>query len=423
MNIRELVLDTIMEIDGNGVPSHVAVKNLLDRYAELEKQKRAQITREIEGTVEKRLALDLVIGRFSKIPPKKMKPVILNILRMSVYELFFMDGVPVHATVNEAVKLAGKKGLSGLKGFVNGVLRSIDRNRDQIDWQDPVLRYSCPEWIMTLWEKSYGEEKAEEIAEAFLALPGLTVSVNTIRISPEKLVERLRSEGVEAKPFADAPDSLALTEVDRLVSLPSFREGLFFVQDLRSAEAVRACELHPGMKILDACASPGGKSFALYTALNGEAMITACDLTEKKTERLAENRDRLGFDGIRIEKQDALSFREEWEGAFDLVVADLPCSGLGVLHKKTDLKYRMSPEQIKELEQLQKNMLRNLKKYVRPHGSLLFSTCTLNPGENERNTIWFKENEPDFELRLEKQSFPEAGHGDGFYYVLFRGNK
>ena len=419
-DLRELILNTLLEVEAGRCKSHLALNNLLDRHAELDKHSRAFLTRELEGVLERRLTLDAVISRFSKLPTKKLKSVILMLLRMGIYEFYFMDSVPPSATVNELVKLAEKKGFRSLKGFVNGVLRNADRNRIALSSLPPSERLSIPPFLFTLLSDAYGEEEAVRIAEAALSPAPLTVRGNRILLPSEELFLRLKKEGVCAEKCPELPNAYVLRELDRLSSLPAFREGLLFVQDLSSQRAMSVPRLHEGMRVLDLCAAPGGKSFFLYEQLNGRLSLTASDLTEEKTALLSENAGRLGFEKIRIEQQDARARRADHVEAFDLVVADLPCSGLGVMGRKKDLKYRITEADLKALSALQKEILGQAADYVAFGGELLYSTCTLNPGENRKNREWFLRERRDYRLVREETILPEKGRCDGFYYALLR---
>ncbi len=417
-NLRELILTALQDVEAGVSFSHIALKNLLDKNAELEKNQRAFITRELEGVLERKLTLDHIIGRFVK-DKKSVRPVIRNLLRMGTFELYFMDSVPPSATVNEIVKLAEKKGLKGLKGFVNGVLRNIDRKRIDLSALPPAYVFSIPEEILNLLTNAFGEEEALRIAAASLVPAPLTVHFNTLKKTEEEILHSLERANVTAEKWEDVALAYRLRDLDRLPSLPAFSEGLLFVQDLSSMLALDAAHLNAGMKILDLCSAPGGKSFYLYERLRGNCEITACDLTPEKTELIRENAKRLSFDKIKIEEQDARVLREDRNEAFDLVVADLPCSGLGVMGRKKDLKYRITAKDMKELAALQREILNNAAHYVRKGGELLYSTCTLNPKENQENAARFIAEHKEFEKVREETILPMEGKRDGFYFALF----
>lgn len=425
-NSRELILDTLLLIDRDGEYSHIALKQVLDKYQYLDKKERAFITRVVNGTLERMIELDHIIHSFSKVKVNKMKPVIRMILRSGVYQIKYMDAVPDSAVCNESVKLAGKRGFTGLKGFVNGVLRNVSRNLARVEYpsreKDPEgylsIRYSLPAWLAAQWISEYGLEKAEEIGEGFFAERPLCVRCNTSRISREELAERLRREGVEVTPDEEVPCALWLQGYDHVAGLPEFREGLFYVQDLSSMRAVLWADPKEGDQVLDVCAAPGGKAIHVAEMLRGTGMVEARDLTDYKIGLLEENIRRAGLANIQAVKWDATLPDPEKEEKMDIVLADLPCSGLGVLGKKPDLRYKMTPEKEEELARLQQKILSVVQAYVKPGGTLVYSTCTIHRVENEENTRWFLENHPKFRLRKERQLLPGADRGDGFYIAV-----
>ena len=446
---REIVLGILMEVTENGAYSHIILRDVLGKYQYLEKRERAFITRVTEGTLEHMIEIDYILDHISKVKVKKMKPVIRNILRSSVYQLKYMDSVPDRAVCSEAVKLAVRKGFVNLKGFVNGVLRNAARQMDEIPYPEDEtealsVKYSCPEWIIRLWQKSYTMEMIEKILADFQKEKPLTIRCCLNRITPEGLSGELEQEGVQAVPHPYLPYALQISGYDHLEALESFREGLFTVQDISSMMAGELASPQKGAYVIDVCAAPGGK--ALHTAeklsLAGGGHVEARDLSERKTELIRENirRSRLGEDGrVTVEAvcRDASVPDESSVGKADLVIADLPCSGLGVLGKKPDLKYRITPESIEELVQLQRKILSCAQAYVKPGGVLLYSTCTINPAENMENVHWFLENYPDFrpdsireqlcpELRdsvLEEgciQFLPGIHKSDGFFIARLK---
>ena len=299
VNVRGLALEVLLEVTEQKEYSHLALRGALEKYQYLEKQDRAFLTRLAEGTVERLLELDYIINRFSKVPVHKMKPVIRGILRMSVYQIKYMDRIPDAAVCNEAVKLAGKKGFSSLKGFVNGVLRNISRNLGTVEYPDLSVKYSTPEWIVQQWTDEYGEETARKMLESQYEERPITVRVNLHRISRESLMERLASEGVRARKVEGIDCALEISGYDYLAALPSFREGLFQVQDVSSMLAVLKAAPRRGDYCIDVCAAPGGKSLHLADLLGGTGMVEARDLTEYKVQLIEENIARSGMTNIR----------------------------------------------------------------------------------------------------------------------------
>ncbi len=453
VNEREIVLAVLLEVTENGQFSHIILRDVLSKYQYLEKRERAFITRVTEGTLEHMIEIDYILDRFSKVKVKKMKPVIRGILRSAVYQLKYMDSVPDRAVCNEAVKLAVRKGFSGLKGYVNGVLRSVARGLDDVQYpgekmEELSVRYSCPKWILDLWGRTYGTEVIEKMLNDFQQEKPVTIRCCLNRISPDRLRERLESEGITVEKHPYLPYAFQISGYDYLNDLAAFQEGLFTVQDISSMLVAEIASPEAGAQVIDVCAAPGGK--ALHTAEKlymAEAQllkdenaqknrtaghVEARDLTEGKVELIRENIERTGLTNISAVCRDASVPDRDAEGRADLVIADLPCSGLGVIGKKPDLKYKASPEGIDSLVRLQQKILSCAQSYVKPGGTLIYSTCTVNPGENIDNVHWFLQQYPEFspgdirdricpELResvVEKgciQLLPGVHKSDGFF--------
>ena len=433
VNTRELVLGILMEVTKEGSYSHLVIRSVLDKYQYLDKKERAFITRVSEGTIQTMTELDYIINQYSKVKVNKMKPVIRNLLRMSVYQLKYMDAIPASAACNEAVKLAGKKGFGSLKGFVNGVLRNISRNLDQISYPDerthPIeflsVRYSMPQWIVEQWVRDYGSEQTKEMLEAFLKETPVTVRTNLLKRTPEALKKQLESEGVTVVGIhrEDLPQldyAFLLSGYDHLSALKSFQEGLFYVQDISSMMVAEWADPKEGNQIIDVCAAPGGKSIHLAEKLHGTGMVEARDLTEYKVGLIEENIARHQLSNVRAVRWDATVRDETAEERADIVIADLPCSGLGVLRKKTDIKYRMTEEAERELSNLQREILNQVCNYVKKGGTLIYSTCTIDRMENEENVAWFLEQHKEYRLERMEQIFPGREYGDGFFLAKFK---
>ena len=415
-------MELLLEItEGKGY-SHVVLRGALEKYQYLSKQDRAFLTRLTEGTVERMLELDDIIDQYSKVPVKKLKPVIRGILRLSVYQLRYMDRIPASAVCNEAVKLTGKKGFGNLKGFVNGVLRSIARELPGIVCQDLWTRYSTPKWIVEQWMEQYGEEKTLQMLAGQYKQRPLTIRANLLKTTKEQLKERLQAEGVCVQEVDGTACALSISDYDHLRALSSFREGLFQVQDVSSMQAALLAAPKAGDYCIDVCAAPGGKSLHLAELMRGTGFVEARDLTLEKVALIEENIARMGTENIKALQMDATILDEGSIQRADVVLADLPCSGLGVLGKKRDLKYRISREQQKELVSLQRLILDTVCRYVKPGGTLLYSTCTVHKEENEENTRWFLAGHP-FVLKKEVQMLPGMGLWDGFYIAKMERSK
>ena len=391
---REIVLDVLMEILERLEYSHLVLRQALNKYQYLDKAERSFITRTVEGTVEYLIQIDYVIDFFSSTKVKKMKPVIRTILRMSVYQILYMDRVPDSAVCNEAVKLAAKRKFTGLKGFVNGVLRNISRNKETLEWPDDSVRYSVPAWIVSMWTRDYGKETAKIILSSMLEDRKTSVRLNTSRAGKEEILNSLKRQDVQTSESSISEDILILEKYDYLESLEVFQNGYIQVQDVSSALVGEAADPGKGDFCIDVCGAPGGKSIHLADKLNGTGMVEVRDLTEYKVSMIQENIDRCGFDNIRARVWDALVYDPDSFEKADIVLADLPCSGLGIMGRKPDIKYRVKPENLDELASLQREILSVVQAYVKPGGKLVFSTCTIDKKENEENMAWFLETFP-----------------------------
>lgn len=413
-NTRELALDMLLAIDRDGRYSHLVLRDVLDKYQYLSKQERAFLTRLTEGTVERMLTLDYVIDQFSKTKVKKMKPLIRELMRLSVYQIMYMDGVPDAAVCNEAVKLARKRGFSGLSGFVNGVLRSVARGWKDVTFQNESVRYSVPEWIIDGWNADYGRDVTEKMLEAFMQPAKITVRTNTQKCTPQELKDRLSQEGVTVEAIEGISYAFALSGFDYLAGLGSFQDGWFYVQDISSMTVAHAADPKKGDYIIDVCAAPGGKSSHLAELLDGSGMVEARDLTEYKVGLIEENILRHDLHNMKAVQQDATLFDETSVEKADILICDLPCSGLGVIGRKSDIRYKMTAEKAHDLAVLQQEMLDTVWKYVKRGGKLIYSTCTIHKEENEDNVAAFLQKHPQFTLVEQRQIFPMEG-SDGFF--------
>ncbi|MDO4312985.1 MAG: 16S rRNA (cytosine(967)-C(5))-methyltransferase RsmB [Eubacteriales bacterium] len=427
VNDRELIMEILLAVTKDGEYSHIALRNVLENYQYLDKSERAFITRVTEGTLEHMIEIDYIINQFSKVKVNKMKPVIRTIIRSAVYQLKYMDSVPDSAVCNEAVKLAAKRGFGGLKGFVNGVLRSISRNIEQVKYPDKADRlrwlsvtYSMPEWILSQWLKEYDQQTVEGMLKDFLREKPTAIRCNLSRISRDELAAELEREGIRVCLHPTLPCALSISGYDYLGAVESFQKGYFQVQDVSSMEVAEWAAPKKGDYIIDVCAAPGGKALHMADKLEGTGHVEARDLTEYKIELIRDNIRRSGMDNISAVCQDATVFAEESAGRADIVIADLPCSGLGVLGRKTDLKYKMTPQTQESLVKLQREILSVVNQYVKPGGKLLYSTCTIHKSENEENARWFAKTFPEFKLAREKQFLPGVDESDGFYIAEFR---
>lgn len=441
---RELILGILLEVTRDGEYSHVALRNVLNKYQYLDKKERAFITRVTEGTLEHMIEIDYIINQFSKVKVNKMKPVIRCIIRSAVYQLKYMDSVPDSAVCNEAVKLATKKGFATLKGFVNGVLRNIARNLDNITYPDKTdyvnylsIKYSMPIWIFKQWLACYEKETVEVMLEDFLKEKPTTIRCNVNVMTKEELIQSLENEGVHVEKHPYLPYALWISSYDYLADLESFQRGAFYVQDISSMLVAHIANPKADDYIIDVCAAPGGKALHMAELLHETGHVEARDLTDYKVNLIQENILRSGAVNMEAVRWDATILDEASVEKADIVIADLPCSGLGVLGKKTDLKYKMTEGTQNELVALQREILSKVQVYVKPNGTLIYSTCTIHAGENMENVHWFLKEFPQFELvpiqdllcEELKSSVQEEGclqllpgihESDGFFIAKFK---
>lgn len=408
MNLREIVLDILLEWEEGQTFSHILLQNVLQKYDYLEGRDKAFIKRVAQGTIERKIQIDYILNLFSSVPVHKMKKVIRAILRSSVYQLLFMDSIPDSAVCNEAVKLANKRKFASLKGYVNGVLRQIARQKDSITLPDSELdytkylsvRYSMPEFLVSRFLEWYGKE-TEDILAAFLEQHPITIRFASHLTENDILAYETewKKRGVVVSDHPYVKLARKLEKVEGIASLPGFDEGAFVVQDVSSMLVCACAGIEKGMSIIDVCAAPGGKTLHAADMIGKDGLVKAFDVSAMKVDRILENVERMGYENVSAEESDATIFREDLVESADVVIADVPCSGLGVIGKKQDIKYRIDEAALDEITELQRQILNNVWQYVKKGGTLMYSTCTMNPEENEKMVAWMEEQ---FPLKREK---------------------
>ena len=398
MTAREAALRALVACEQQGAWSDGFLKKIL-RTAGLDSRDAALTTRLCFGVLQNRLLLDHYLGKLSSVKLEKMEPAVRNALRLGAYQVLFLDRVPDHAAVSEAVDLA-RKGSKNPRsaGLVNGVLRSLVRQKDSLELpEDPAVRYSHPRWLADLFTRRLGREEAAALMAADNGEPPTCAQVNTTKATVEAVADSLQAEGVEVTPHPWLPNCLLLSHTGSLEELTAFREGLFYIQDAAAKLAVLAADPREVMDVLDACAAPGGKSFAAAIAMEGRGKVVSCDIHPHKMDLIRAGAKRLGLDCISAEVLDGKECKEEYLDGFDLVLADVPCSGLGIIRKKPDIRYK-DPKPLEGLPRVQKAILDNVCRYVKPGGVLLYATCTLLERENEDVVRAFLDKHKDFTL-------------------------
>ena len=397
MGARETALNALIACRKNGAWPNAALKDYLQRDR-LDSRDAALATRLVYGVLQNREKLSFYLKQFLTGKLSGLLPVVKDILHLGLYQISELDRVPDSAAVNEAVELAKKycPKQKNAPALVNAVLRKAASTRGS--WVEPVSyaeRYSHPEELITLLKKSLPKGKLEPMLIADNTAPQTVVQVNLLKTTTEKLVELLEKQGITATSHPWMESCLILSGVGNLERLDAFREGLFYVQDPASRLSVQCAQLQKGWHVLDCCAAPGGKSFASAIAMEGTGSILSCDIYPHKAELIAKGAHRLGFENITVQCRDAALENPQWLGRFDAVIADVPCSGLGIIRKKPDIRYKNLAE-LEGLPPLQRAILENQAKYVRPGGVLLYSTCTVLPRENQEVVNAFLADHPEF---------------------------
>ena len=399
MGARETALNVLIACRKEAGWSNGVLKDYIGRDR-LDRRDAALATRLCYGVVQNRNLLDFYLAQLLTGKLKDLHPAVRDILHMGLYQIYLMDKIPESAAVNESVDLAKRycKKVRSAPGLVNGVLRNAVRTKGELkepkSWED---KYSHPGDLINELKSYVGKERMEKMLQANNAIPPMVVQVNTLRTTAQALTEQLEAAGITVTPHSWMENALILSGTGSIEQLDAFQDGLFYVQDPASKLSVLCAQLpQTEIKVLDCCAAPGGKSFAAAIATDGKAHITSCDVYEHKAELIAKGAQRLGL-SLEARQQDATVFVPQWEGAFDAVICDAPCSGYGIIRKKPDIRYK-DITKMKELPQLQRAILEVQSRYVKPGGLLMYSTCTLVQAENEGMVASFLQDHPEFHL-------------------------
>ena len=458
VNTRRLCLDILVEVLEEGTFCNTALHECLNKNPALDKKERAFLSALAEGVVERSIELDYVINMYSDKSVTKLKPLIRNILRMAVYQILYMDQVPDSAAVNEAVKLAVKKGYGGLRGFVNGVLRNIVRNKDKLEYPDSdrntmeyiSVKYSMPQWLVRYFLEEMSADDVIKTMEYYMNTADTVLRLTAAAGRHDIYTEKLDHAGLNYTSGRIFDYAYRLQHAGRIDELPGYSEGHFVVQDESSmipghiavSWINNKLQSSSGItRVLDMCAAPGGKTLHIAGSFGNNVCIDSCDISEYKVNRISDNAKRLNLSNVNAMVRDAMELDEKASGRYDVVIADLPCSGLGVLARKADIKYNVSESSVNELVHIQRTMLDNAASYVAPGGILVYSTCTINRHENEENAQYFADNNQNYKLCSPGQffegetldrisaAFTEKGYirvipgimqSDGFFVAVFQ---
>lgn len=435
---REVAVLTLVACEKQGAWSDGHLKKAI-KQGGLDRRDAALATRLCFGVQQNRYLLDFYLAHFSSVKLEKLEPKVRAALRIALYQLLMMDKIPASAAVNESVSIARKHSRNPkAAGLVNAVLRAFLRAEEElpeVKGKTPAetlsIRYSHPLWMVKEWTGLLGEDGAEQLLRADNEQPPTTAQVNLLQANVEQTAAELSEQGVEVAEHPWLPGCLTLSATGDLEKLNAFQKGLFYIQDSAARLAVEAAGVEPGSKVLDCCAAPGGKSFAAAIKMENRGEVISCDIHPHKVKLIEAGRDRLGLSIIQAREQNAKEFVREWAEVFDTVLADVPCSGLGIIRKKPDIRFK-DPKPLDGLPVIQRDILNNVCRYVRPGGVLTYSTCTLRKQENEDVVEHFLAEHPEFKLEGfalpgmigETEGmltlWPHIHDTDGFFIAKFR---
>ena len=417
INVRDAAFITLDRIERGNKYSNIELDSVIKKY-ELSGIDKAFFTKLIYGCIERKITLDYIIGKFSSKPINEIDREILNILRLGVYQIMFLDRVPDNAACNESVELCKiHKYKAG--GFVNAVLREVCRKKDKITYPSESMeylsvKYSYRKWLCEMWSEMYGYDRTESLFQAMNEPSEISLRVNTLKISRDELLRKLTDRDIKAAVSELSPFGINLLQNYAVSDLPEIDEGLCYIQDEASQICVAFAELKSGETVIDICAAPGGKSFSAAIEMRNQGELYSYDLHKNKISLIEKGSVRLGIDIITASEKDGTLYDESLSEIADCVICDVPCSGLGVIAKKPDIRYKIYDE-IQRLPEFQYAILNNAARYVKSGGRLIYSTCTLNSAENETVVKRFITENQNYKLIGDKTLFPDTDNTDGFY--------
>jgi 16S rRNA (cytosine967-C5)-methyltransferase len=440
-NVRETAMDLLVTIEKNQSYSNLLLHHAIEKN-QLPVKDIGLLTELTYGTLQRKMTLAYFIKPFLR-NASKIESWVMNLLMLTLYQMMYLDKIPDRAAIYEAVEIAKKRGHKGISSMVNGVLRSIQREGlpDLTEIADPVQRISIetshPEWIVRKWVDQFGFEKTKKMCEINLTAPVQTARVNMVKTTREECMARLEEEGFMVEKSPIIHEAIRALK-GNLASSSVFKEGLMTIQDESSMLVAYALNAGENESILDACAAPGGKSTHIAEKMNNTGEVISLDLHEHKVKLIQENADRLGLDNIQARSMDSRKIREHYQiESFDKILLDAPCSGLGVMRRKPDMKYTKKEQDLIQLSSIQKDLLKSVSPLLKKSGVLVYSTCTVDKEENENTIKVFLEENPQFEgdptfkermpvaiqpfiTGYELQIFPQDFGSDGFYIAAFR---
>ena len=419
---RQVAFEALLKVHRDGAYSNLVVDSLLKENKELDERDKAFVCNLVYGTLDRLILIDYNLSLYLNQPVKKLKPELHTILRMGTYQLLFMDKVPSRAAVNESVNLAKFNKSAFAASLVNAVLRRVSDNGIRLpegNENSPeylAVKYSCPDWIIKLWSDAYGVENAVALAEKALEAAPVVVRVNTTKTTPDELISKLAQEGVAAEKSDILSDALVISNTGSVEELDAYKNGLFHAQDISSQLCCLALDAKEGETVFDLCAAPGGKTFTIAENMNNTGVVRSFDIYQSRVELIRNGAERLGLDNVYSYLSDATIFNENY-GFADKVLCDVPCSGLGIIRRKPEIRFKNKSE-IDGLPEIQYRILCNATKYLKDGGRLVYSTCTLNPQENSQVCDKFLSEHPEFSAVAVHTDLPRYSEEDKYLTLM-----
>jgi len=403
-NVRELALEALVNVEKKQAYSNLLVNNYLDS-GKLNKKDAGLFTEIVYGTIQRTMTIDYYLTPYIE-KQKKLEDWVKVLLRLTLYQMLYLDKVPERAAIYEAVEIAKKKGHKGVASVVNGVLRSIQRqgvpNLETMknDVDRISIATSHPRWMVEKWVAQFGVENTERLCEMNLVPPSQTARVNTAKASVEEVISMLKAQGFDVEKGEVAPESI-VSKKGNLAYSNAFKNGFITIQDESSMLVARTLDVEHGQTVYDSCAAPGGKTTHIAELMKGTGTVISTDLHEHKVKLIKEQADRLGLTNIEVKAMDSRKAQEVFQNEmFDKILVDAPCSGFGVIRRKPDLKYTKTMQDVKQLATIQSAILNEVAPLVKKGGTLVYSTCTIDKEENTEVVKAFLENNQDFEIDM-----------------------
>ena len=423
MNAREIAYKVLLDIEKNNNYSNMAI-NKYFKDVKLSNQDRGLATEIIYGVIENKYYIDYMIDKLSKVKTNKMEIYVKTLLRMGVYQIMFLNSISDYAAVNETVNLAKKKN-SKVSGFINGILRNVIRQKEEIgkvktkdDIEYLAIKYSYDKWMIKNWIAHFGKEFTEELVEANNERPNIYLRTNTLKITRGELIEKLAEQNIKAEKVNVVEEAIKVEHLKDIENNKLYKEGLFTVQDISSMLVGKVMNPKENSLILDVCSAPGGKTTHMATLMNNTGQVVSRDIYDHKLKLIKASANRLGLTNIDAQEFDGMKLDRESIAKFDYVLADVPCSGLGIIRRKPEIKYK-EKEEFRELPPIQKKILENAAKYVKVGGTLIYSTCTIQDNENINVVNEFLQKYKNFELATIKEVNVDLDNQEKGYMKIY----